>query len=237
MILNLENISTGYEKRQVLFDITFSINKGDIALLIGSNGSGKSTLLKHIFRLIPFFEKGTGKIFFNEENISRVHTSELIGKGLIFIPQKNNIFENLSVLENLEVSGIVLKDKKLFLNRLNEVLELFPLLLTLQNRLPSELSGGEKQLLAFAMASIHKPKMILADEPFSGLSLRNINLVKNQICKLNQTNNVTFLIVEHKVRESFSIATKIIGLKAGKVNKFIENVENLNISELNSIFL
>lgn len=224
-MLKLENVSTGYGKRQVLYNVSFEVNKGEIVLLIGSNGSGKSTVLKYSYGLLPPFKGGTGKVTFDGEDITGIEPSELIRKGLVYIPQKNNVFDNLTVKDNLEVAGLALNDRILFRKRFVEVLELFPFLKDLLNRLPMKLSGGERQMLAFAMASLHKPKMILADEPFAGLSHRNIELLKLQILTINRELNTTFLVVEHRVKESYDIAEKIIELKLGKI--YYQNEETI----------
>ena len=99
-MLKVENISTGYGKKQVLFDVSFEVNKGEIVLLAGSNGSGKSTLLKAIYGILSLWNKG--KNIFNEENITGKSTSALLNKGLLYIPQKNNLFDDLTVKENLK---------------------------------------------------------------------------------------------------------------------------------------
>jgi branched-chain amino acid transport system ATP-binding protein len=94
-MLEVKNLNSGYGKKQVLFDVSFSIKSGEIALLIGSNGSGKSTLLKSIFSIVPKYE---GIVCFNNQNITNYNTYELLQLGLLYVPQKNNFFENLSVV-------------------------------------------------------------------------------------------------------------------------------------------
>ena len=236
-MLRVEHISTSYGKKQVLFDVSLDVNQGDIVLLIGSNGSGKSTLLKSIYRLLPPFTPGVGEVYFNGENITECKSSSLIQKGLAYIPQKNNFFEDLTVKENLEVSGISMQNNLLFEDRYQSVLGLFPMLNEKLKRNVMHLSGGEKQLLALAMAVLHEPKMILMDEPFAGLSEKNINIVKNHVMELNKIFKFSFLIVEHRVKDSFLLANKVIALKFGKI--FYESDVNLiqDIFELNSVFV
>lgn len=214
-MLKVENISTGYGKKQVLFDVSFEVNKGEIALLVGSNGSGKSTLLKAIFRMLPIWNDG--KIYFEEENITFLQTSDLLKKGLLYVPQKNNFFEDLTVKENLEISGLIITEKTVLQQRIEYALSVFAVLVPHLNRTPMKLSGGERKLLVLAMATLHQPKIILIDEPFVGLSNQNITFVRDNIKMLSERGGVTFLIVEHKVKESFEIATKLIGLKQGKI--------------------
>jgi branched-chain amino acid transport system ATP-binding protein len=233
-MLKVQNISTGYGKKQVLFDVSFEVKQGEIVLLAGSNGSGKSTLLKTIYGQLP--QWNNGQIFFNGENITGKTTATLLKKGLLYIPQKNNLFEDLTVKENLVMAGLTL-DRKLLLQRIENTLSIFTALLPHLNRTPMKLSGGERQLLTLAMATLHEPKLILIDEPFTGLSPKNLNLVAEYLKKLNNEKVITLLIVEHRVKECITIANKVIGMKLGKL--FMENEVNqsFNIQELNSVFI
>jgi branched-chain amino acid transport system ATP-binding protein len=233
-MLKLENISTGYGKKQVLFDVSFEVRQGEIALLVGSNGSGKSTLLKAIYALLPQWSKG--QIFFNSENITGKHPEDFLNKGLLYIPQKNNLFEDLTVKENLEIAGITL-DSNILHQHIENVLFTFDALVPHLKRTPMKLSGGERQLLTLAMATLHHPKMILIDEPFNGLSPQNISFVAENLRILNVKNGITLLIVEHHVKECLCIASRVISLKLGRVfgEKFVDGT--FNITELNSVFV
>lgn len=239
-MLKVENISTGYGKKQALFDVSFEVSKGEIVLLVGSNGSGKSTLLKAIYGILPLWdvpqESGKECVFFEGENITGRPTSELLKRGLLYIPQKNNLFEDLTVKENLEMAGLTI-GKKAFKVRMEKTLSIFTALVPHLYRTPMKLSGGERQLLTLAMAALHQPKMILIDEPFCGLSPQHITFVSKCLKVLNEKDGVTLLVVEHRVKESLQIANKVIGMKLGRVfNKTEVNV-NFNINELNSVFV
>lgn len=233
-MLRVEHLNTGYGKKQVLYDISFEIKQGDIALLIGSNGSGKSTLLKAIYGLCKVWD---GKVYLENEEITNCKTEYLLKKGIMYIPQKNNLFEQLTVKENLEISGMALNNKNLFKQRLELVNMQFPVLESKYKMHPMKLSGGERQLLTLAMATLHQPKIIIVDEPFTGLSPQNITFVIEILKVLNQKNGITLLIVEHRVKECSPIANRIIGLKLGKVfNNTIVN-SNFEINQLNSVFI
>lgn len=240
-MLHLEHISAGYGKKQVLFDISFAINQGEIVLLIGNNGSGKSTLLKTIYGLVPKWnnpsERTLGEIEFLGQDITHSRPSELISKGLMYIPQKDNCFDNLTVRENLDICGLSLGNRLLFDERYNKVLELFPNLKNLIKQMPMKLSGGERQLLTLAMAIMHEPQMILMDEPFSGLSPKNITFAKENIENLNKNEGITFLIIEHRIKEVFTFANNVIALKSGKVFSQMEMNETFDISKLNPVFV
>jgi branched-chain amino acid transport system ATP-binding protein len=243
-MLKLENISTGYDKKQVLFDVSFEVKQGEIVLLAGSNGSGKSTLLKTICGLLPLwkfsdFEESREpirQIIFENENITNKPTATLLKKGLLYIPQKNNLFEDLTVKENLEMAGLTIKTQ-ILKKRIENSLSIFHKLVPHLKRTPMKLSGGERQLLTLAMATLHQPKMILLDEPFTGLSPQNINLIIENLKVLNEKNGVTLLIVEHRVKECLSFVNRVIGLKLGKVFSQTKVDANFEVKELNPVFV
>jgi branched-chain amino acid transport system ATP-binding protein len=233
-LLKVENISTGYGKKQVLFDVSFEVKQGEIVLLAGSNGSGKSTLLKAIYGILPQWSHG--KIFFDRLDITGKSTSNLLKEGLLYIPQKDNLFEGLTVKENLEMAGLTI-EHKLLQRRMKNTLSIFTTLVPHLNRIPMKLSGGERQMLALAMATLHLPKMILLDEPFIGLSSQNINLVAEIMKNLNEKSGVTLLIIEQRVKECSTIADRVIGLKLGKVILELEVNLSFNINQLNNVFV
>ena len=233
-MLKVENLSTGYGKKQVLFDVSLEVSKGDIVLLAGSNGSGKSTLLQAIYGMLPQWDNG--KIFFDGENITGKLTAGLLKKGLLYIPQKNNLFEDLTVKENLEMAGLTLEKKQLR-ERIDDALSVFKTLEQNLKRKPMKLSGGERQLLTLAMATLHQPKMILVDEPFTGLSPQNIDFITENLQGLNENLEITILIVEHRVKECLKIANRVIAMKLGRL-LFNTTVSNqFNIFELTNVFV
>lgn len=233
-MLKVRNLSTGYGKKQVLFDVSFEVRKGEIVLLAGSNGSGKSTLIKAIYGMLP--QWNIGQIHFNGENIIGKPASTLLKKGLLYIPQKNNLFEDLTVKENLEMAGLII-DQKLLKQHIEYALSIFTVLIPHLNKIPMKLSGGERQLLTLAMASIHEPKMILIDEPFNGLSPQNIAYIVENLKNLNENSEMTLLIVEHRIKECLRIANRVIGLKLGKLFSEMEVNPTFNITELNLVFI
>lgn len=231
-LLKAENINSGYDKKQILFNVSFEIKEGDFVLLIGSNGSGKSTLLKTIYGLV---EKDTfcvdkdkvTNIIFNGFNISKANPSQLISLGISFVPQKDNYFENLTVQENLEVSGLNLKNKQIYKERTRLLFAQFPELESNLGKLATKLSGGEKQILAIAMALLHKPKLLMFDEPLAGLSSYSVRRILAVLTDLNEKQGITLLIVEHKIKELFPFSKTLIALKYGKIVKNVKiNINN-----------
>jgi branched-chain amino acid transport system ATP-binding protein len=192
-MLKVENISAGYGKNQVLYDVSFEVKEGEVVLLTGGNGSGKSTALKCIYNLLPIWN---GSIWFENERIDDLKPSDLIRKGLVYIPQKDFCFENLTVDENLRIAGNVYKKKELE-ERLDLVYKQTELA-KLKKRKPFNLSGGEKKLLAFGMGMVHKPKLILFDEPLAGMDAQNSQLLLIIFDKYFKNNSAGIVIVEHK---------------------------------------
>jgi branched-chain amino acid transport system ATP-binding protein len=234
-MLNVSHISTGYDKKQVLFDLSLSIAAGEVVLLAGSNGSGKSTLLKAIYGVLQVW--GAGRIDFAGTEITREETSGILAKGLLYIPQKGNLFEDLTVKENLEMAGLTIPDKAVLNSRIKETLDTFSSVAGNLKKKAWNLSGGERQLLTLAMANLHRPKMILCDEPFIGLSPQNIKFVLNTLKALNNDQKTTFLIVEHHIKEAITIADRVIGLKLGQL--FLDRAidDTFDINELQALFI
>ena len=212
-LLCLEHISGGYGKKEVITDISFEVDKTQIVTLIGSNGAGKSTILKTIYALNPIWNDG--KIYFNQHNISDAKPENLLEEGIVYIGQKSNTFDSLTILENLKTAGYIYS-KKVLKTKIAYIFTMFPKLERMQTLKPSEISGGQKQLVALAMGLIHEPKLILFDEPSAGLDVKNMHEVFAIIEKLKQERGISFLIVEHRVKEIEMITDRWIGLKLGE---------------------
>jgi branched-chain amino acid transport system ATP-binding protein len=235
MMLNVAQISTGYGKKQVLFDCSLQVGAGEVFLLVGGNGSGKSTLLRTIAGQLPVWNEG--RICFDGEDITGVQTAGLLKRGLLYIPQSGNFFQQLTVRDNLEMAGFTIPDRKVLRTRLEEIVEEFPLIKDLLKRMPHQLSGGQQKLLTLAMAALHHPKMILFDEPFAGLSPSNIHLFVENFQRMHQRHNSSMLIVEHRVKESIPFVHRLAGMKAGRFVHESVIDDSFNIHQLNQIFV
>lgn len=211
-MLEIKNINTGYDKKQVLFDLSLKVEKGEIVSIIGPNGAGKSTILKAICGLIPVW---VGEIMFDTKMLNHNQPSKNIALGITFAPQGNRVFDELSVKENLEIGGYLL-DKAKLKERTEIVLEVFPLLKERIKQTAGSLSGGEKQMLALGRALIPEPKLLLLDEPSLGLAPNLLNDVFEKIVEINKTMHLSMLIVEQKVREILNISHRVYSLKLGK---------------------
>jgi branched-chain amino acid transport system ATP-binding protein len=224
---------SGYGNKVILSDINIDIEPGKVTAFIGPNGAGKSTLLKCIIGTIDFME---GDILFNGENVSKMPAEKRVAKGIGFVPQGNRVFSDLSVNENLEIGGYLIREKQKLKERIGIVLEFFPQLKPLIKREAGDLSGGEKQQLALARALILEPEVLLLDEPSLGLSPQLVTQAFETIRKINKETGKTILIVEQKVREVLAIADKVYALKLGRL-AFEEKPSELDEGKLKEIFL
>jgi ABC-type branched-chain amino acid transport systems, ATPase component len=232
-LLSVQNINTGYDKKQVLFDISLEVEKGETILLIGANGSGKSTLLKAIYGILPLWEGGEskGKIIYEGKDITNISTNHLIKKGLMYIPQKNELFEDMTVAENLKMSTLFLSNSTETKKRLEDVFEKNSLLKDRQKQIVNRLSGGERKQLSLGMILMNRPKLLLYDEPLAGLSGNNIEYTIHQLTEIKEA-GTTIIIVEHRIKELILFADKVIGLKLGYMQK-----DNLTDLEKIKMFL
>ncbi|TAL67861.1 MAG: ABC transporter ATP-binding protein [Bacteroidetes bacterium] len=212
-MLILKSISTGYAKKQVLYELSLDVGKGEIVALIGPNGSGKSTILKSIIGLLKVWD---GDIVFNKRSIKNNSTHKNIGLGISYCPQGKQIFDELSVKENLEISGFTMP-KQQFKSKLDEIYHFFPTLQIRNNKLAGQLSGGEQQMLALARALIPNPKLLLLDEPSLGLAPNLVSMVFEKILQIRNESKMTILIVEQKVKEVLKLCDKVYGIKMGSV--------------------
>lgn len=227
-LLSIKHLSTGYDKKQVLFDISLEIEKGEIVLIVGSNGSGKSTLFKAVYGTLPWWknENGVkGQVFFNGEDISDTPAHSLIEKGLMYIPQKKELFEDMSIEENLQMSLLHLKNKKESTKRIEEVFEKMPVLKQKRKQIISQLSGGERKTIPLGMVLINRPKLLLYDEPLAGLSGKNVTMVLEWLTFLKES-GTTLMLVEHRIKELVELSTKVVGLKLGCLHT--KDLNNIN---------
>lgn len=213
MLLRLENIHAGFNGREILNGLYLNVNPSEITCIIGPNGAGKSTVLKIISGLLYSEE---GAIIFDGKDITSMESHKRISLGIGYFLQGGEVFQDLSVYENLEIGGASLK-KSVLKEQLEETLSLFP---TLRNKLKKRaglLSGGEKQMLALGMIMLNRPKLILLDEPSAGLAPGLINIVMGKIVELNRLYGSAILLVEQKIEAALKISNKAYLLQSGLI--------------------
>lgn len=215
--LEIKNLFAGYENKNVLFDISFSLNNGEILAVIGQNGSGKSTLLKAIACIIPYSK---GSIYFENKNISNLKTWNLIKYGISLFTQNGLIFNSLKVCDHFDLTLMLKKS-----NERKRILEycfnLFPLLKEIWNERGGNLSGGQRQILSFAILVAQETRCWLLDEPTAGLSQEAIKESLNILLKIKNDRKISIILVEHNYSVAFELADHLAVIKEGKwINSF-----------------
>lgn len=211
-MLKIVNVSKKYKNNNVLKNINLEINKGEVVSIIGKSGCGKSTLLKCINRLENIDE---GNIYFDSIDITKMNISDLRQKvGIVF--QEYNLFEHLTVLQNLTIGLIKIKKYSDVYAKKESIKVLKKIGLEDKiNSYPDELSGGQKQRVAIARTLLMKPKLILLDEPTSALDKEMKKEVINLITSMVK-DDMTLLIVSHEEEFVNKISDKIIHIQNGK---------------------
>jgi branched-chain amino acid transport system ATP-binding protein len=227
-LLELKNLGAQYGKQKILHDLSFYINMGEIVALMGPNGAGKSTVLKSIFGIIEH----TGDVFY-EGNKIHPKPSELVGMGVSFVPQGRRVFNNLTVEENMEIGGFILRDKKECHRRVENLFKLFPTLAVNRKKYALNLSGGQQQLLSIARGLMTEPKLLLLDEPTLGLSPKIVKEIFATIKEINQKEKMAILVVEHNLHSLLPITDRAYVMNHGKIvaSDSGENIKNSDILE------
>ena len=209
-LLSVEDVHAGYGLTEVLQGVSFDVERGSVAALVGRNGVGKTTTLRTIVgNLTP----SAGRIDFDGEDITKLPTEKTIGKGITFVPEDRRVFPGLTVRENVEMGRLgVAADGP----SVDAVLDRFENLRERENSYGSVLSGGEQQMLAIARALIADPDLLLLDEPTEGLAPFVVRQIEDVIRELN-ADGITVLLVEQNIPVALDVADRAHILAKGEI--------------------
>ena len=213
-MLELVSVTTGYGKRRAINDVSIGVTSGKLVSIIGHNGAGKTTLLKAVMGMLPLW---SGKIIVEKTDITHTTIADRVRAGIAYAPQGNRVFTEMSVRDNLIVSGRTCEGWK----DSDSIIEMgcarFPILSQLLNKRAGLLSGGERQATTMAMAMVRSPKILLLDEPSLGLSPMAILDMFGTLERLRTAEGITIVIAEQRVVQVLSIADEYYAMKAGEI--------------------
>ena len=211
-MLSVSGLNVFHANLQVVWDLSLHVDKGEMVTLIGPNGAGKTTTVETIVGLNT---KASGSITFLGENILGMHPYDLFHKGLALVPEKREIFPKMPVVENLMLGA---GDSTDYSASLNHVYSLFPILQERDRQMAGTLSGGEQQMLTIGRALMSNPKLLILDEPSTGLSPLLVGQVFRSLEQLGRE-GITILLLEQNVRHALNMCNRGYVLENGRIIK------------------
>ena len=212
-ILELVDISVHYGAVIALNEASLGVDKGEVVAVMGPNGAGKSTVLKAIMRLAPVVG---GQVYW-QQDLFEAETHEIVKEGIAFVPQGRRVFTHLTIEENLEMGCLYLNDKAEKRQRLDGVMELFPILHEKRRDYASQMSGGQQQMLALGRGLMANPEVLLLDEPTLGLAPIIVKEVFEKVSEISDRLGTTILVVEHNIKGVLDIVDRAYVLDKGRV--------------------
>jgi ABC-type branched-subunit amino acid transport system ATPase component len=231
-LLEVTSLEGGYGSVKIINGIDLYIDKGEFVTIIGPNGCGKSTFIKIIFGIATYYG---GSVMHKDSEVSGWRTDSLVNRGIAYVPQVDNVFQSLSVKENLEMGGIQLSKPQLE-ERIERALQMFEDLRPRMSDVAASLSGGQRQMLAISRALINDPDFLLLDEPTAALSPLYQQQIIERIDALREK-GITVLIVEQNARLSLSRSNRGYIFSNGKVVHTAPASEILVDPQINEYFL
>jgi branched-chain amino acid transport system ATP-binding protein len=231
--LRAEGLTSGYGGVPVIRDISIAVGPGEVVAIIGPNGAGKSTLLKS---LVGILRLSAGKILLGTEDVTGRPPEDLANRGVGYVPQVQDIFEPLSVRENLEMGGYLLKDSQIP-GRIKDVSDVFPALAPMMRRRADKLSGGERKMLAIGRVLMLDPRVLILDEPTANLApILADRLLRENVRTLADAGKAV-LLVEQRARAALDIADWTVVLVSGVTRLEGRPRDRLERSDFEAMFL
>jgi branched-chain amino acid transport system ATP-binding protein len=226
-----KDITAGYGVVDIIKDINLHVNEGEIVVIVGPNGAGKSTAMKSLLGMLKLT---SGSVKFSEQNITNMLPQDRVSLGIAFVPQNQNVFTGMTVEENLEMGAFLRHDN--IKDTIDQIYELFPILREKRNQSAGELSGGQRQQVAFGRALMTMPKILMLDEPTAGVSPIVMDDLFSRIIEVGKT-GVGILMVEQNAKQALNIADRGYVLVNGKNSREGTGQELLNNPEVRKSFL
>ncbi len=211
-IIETKGLNVGYGPVHVIYDLDFKAPDGQVTVIVGPNGVGKTSLMKAIMGMVTVY---SGQVFFDGEDITGMRPHERTKAGIGYMPQTGNIFSRLSVEDNLKMAAYTMDDKDLIQEKLEMVLNLFPIIKDFMPRAAGTLSGGERQMLAESMVLMRDPRVMLVDEPTAGLMPSLVTDVLAKLREMAHETGLPIIVVEQRARRALEIGDYAYMMRGG----------------------
>lgn len=232
-LLQMEGVWAGYGGSDVLRDLSFSVPAGSITCVVGPNGAGKSTVLRVVSgQLRPRL----GRVLFEGHEINGLSPRQVLGLGIVQVAQNHTLFPDMTVRDNVEMGGFLLRDRAETGRRLRQIEDVFPIVRDRGQAKAGGLSGGQQRLVEFARCLMLDPKLVVLDEPSMGLDPKTLRTVLGQVRTIWEEGR-TILLVEQNVRAGLSLATRAVVVESGHVRLEGSGQEMLDNPEVAHLYL
>lgn len=232
-VLETRSLAAGYGDLEVVRDIDVAVSEGSLVSIVGPNGAGKSTLLKAVLGLVTVFE---GQVRLDGKDVTRRPLEDLVRAGIAYVPQVDDVFETLRVHENLEMGGYLL-DKRTRAQRVEEVLDVFPVLRNHMRRYVGTMSGGERKMVAVGRALMLAPRVVVFDEPTAGLSPALVRSVLEDQARALADRGKAVLLVEQRAHAALELSDWAYVLVQGGIARSARAADVLRDPEMGEVFL
>ena len=213
-MLKVEGLRAGYGAINILWDLSFEVNDGEIVAFLGSNGAGKTTMVRAVSGML---KPSAGSVLFNGEELARKNSRAVLDSGIVQVPEGRQLFTDMTVLENLEMGAFNKPTRDAFQQNLKKVYQWFPKLAERERQSAGTLSGGEQQMVAVARALIGMPKLLILDEPSLGLAPNIVDDILNVASSMARDSGISVLLVEQDITKALACADRGYVIENGRI--------------------
>jgi len=213
-MLKVEGLRAGYGSINILWDLSFEVNEGEVVAILGSNGAGKTTMVRAVTGMI---RPTSGSVNFNGEELAKKSSRYILDKGIVQVPEGRQIFTEMTVLENLEMGAFNKPTREAFPKNLEMSYQRFPRLKERAKQAAGTLSGGEQQMLAVARALIGMPRLLILDEPSLGLAPNIVDDILDVASSMARKDGIAVLLVEQDITKALACADRGYVIENGRI--------------------